>query len=138
MKSSTGSEDAISSAPPSSSQHMTPETDKKIATSAKKQHQLEDLAKDYATISKLMVDLDKEVEWLTKSVGSVVHSVPAHDGLSAMLETFGDSTAEETGAEGEHQTKKMRRDKDDGIDAAAEDAIMGDEAAEKDDPLVFL
>ena len=121
------------------------------------------LANDYATISKLMVELDTEVQCFTKGVGSTVRSVPAHDGLSAMLETFGDDITYNAGSNGEtgsnnnetaaatdddvdastHQrsSKKMRRD--DNVNAAAaaaskDEAIMGDEAVDKGDPLVFL
>lgn len=121
--------------------HTTSDTNTGDAAEAKKQQQhLENLFKGYATISKLMVNLDKEVKCLTTSVGSMVHSVPAHDGLSAMLETFADST--QAGGEGIHEnarssTKKMRRDIGD-APLGDDDAIMGDEAAEKDDPLVFL
>ena len=119
-------------------------------------HQLQSLAKDYATISKLMVQLDAQVETMTQSVGTMVRSVPAHDGLSATLESLGDSSASATAAaSGEnddlHKSKKSRMDDegDDDDDAVImgddegdddDDAvIMGDEAStKKDDPLMFL
>jgi hypothetical protein len=106
--------------------------------------QLQLLAKDYATISKLMVQLDAQVKTMTQSVGTMVRSVPAHDGLSATLESLGDSSASATAAaagggdNGDlHKSKKSRMDDegDDDDDAV----IMGDEAStEKDDPLMFL
>ena len=105
--------------------------------------QLQSLAKDYATISRLMVQLDAQVKTMTQSVGTMVRSVPAHDGLSATLESLGDSSASASrgtaGGKGDgvRQTKKSRMDDegDDDDDAV----IMGDEAStEKDDPLLFL
>ena len=106
--------------------------------------QLQSLAKDYATISKLMVQLDAQVKTMTQSVGTMVRSVPAHDGLSATLESLGDSSTSASASasaggndDGVRQTKKSRMDDkgDDDDDAA----IMGDEAStEKDDPLLFL
>ena len=117
-------------------------------------HQLQSLAKDYATISKLMVQLDAQVKTMTQSVGTMVRSVPAHDGLSATLESLGDSSASATAAasgdNGDlHKSKKSRMDDegDDDDDAVImgegdddDDAvIMGDEAStKKDDPLMFL
>mmetsp|Transcript_26465 Transcript_26465/g.58021 ORF Transcript_26465/g.58021 Transcript_26465/m.58021 type:complete len:137 (+) Transcript_26465:404-814(+) len=129
-----------SATPSPSGHHPTSDTNTGDAVETKQRQHLENLSKDYATISKLMVNLDKEVKCLTASVGSMVHSVPAHDGLSAMLETLADST--EAKGEGIRENanssaKKMRRDKDD-APLGDDDAIMGDEAAEKDDPLVFL
>ena len=115
-------------------------------TSSPPSDQLQLLAKDYATISKLMVQLDAQVKTMTQSVGTMVRSVPAHDGLSATLESLGDSSASATAAgagggggdNGDlHKSKKSRMD-DEGYDD--DDAvIMGDEAStEKDDPLMFL
>ncbi len=119
-------------------------------TSSPPSDQLQLLAKDYATISKLMVQLDAQVKTMTQSVGTMVRSVPAHDGLSATLESLGDSSASATAAgagggagggggdNGDlHKSKKSRMDDegDDDDDAV----IMGDEAStEKDDPLMFL
>lgn len=100
--------------------------------------QLQSLAKEYATISKLMVQLDAQVKTMTQSVGTMVRSVPAHDGLSATLESLGDSAeADMSGGNGssDRQCKKSRKNNDDEDDAV----IMGDEAStEKDDPLIFL
>ena len=100
--------------------------------------QLQSLAKDYAAISKLMVQLDTQVKTMTQSVGTMVRSVPAHDGLSATLESLGDSSGADTsGGNGssDRQCKKSRKNNEEEDDAV----IMGDEAsAEKDDPLVFL
>ena len=108
--------------------------------------QLQSLAKDYATISRLMVQLDAQVKTMTQSVGTMVRSVPAHDGLSATLESLGDSSASASASRGAgagdsgdlHKSKKSRMDDDEGDDD--DDAvIMGDEAStEKDDPLLFL
>lgn len=110
------------------------------SSSSSSDQQLQSLAKDYATISKLMVQLDSQVKTMTQSVGTIVRSVPAHDGLSATLESLGDSTgADMSDGNGndssDRQCKKSRKNIDDEDDAV----IMGDEAStEKDDRLIFL
>ena len=88
-----------------------------------------------------MVQLDAQVKTMTQSVGTMVRSVPAHDGLSATLESLGDSSASISAAAGDdngdlRQSKKSRMDDegDDDDDAA----IMGEASTEKDDPLMFL
>ena len=93
-----------------------------------------------------MVQLDAQVKTMTQSVGTMVRSVPAHDGLSATLESLGDSSASASASRGAgagdsgdlHKSKKSRMDDDEGDDD--DDAvIMGDEAStERDDPLMFL
>lgn len=88
-----------------------------------------------------MVQLDAQVKTMTQSVGTMVRSVPAHDGLSATLESLGDSstsaTAAASGDNGDLRKSKKSRMDDEGDDD--DDAvIMGDEATEKDDPLMFL
>uniref|UniRef100_A0A6U4FUV3 Uncharacterized protein n=1 Tax=Minutocellus polymorphus TaxID=265543 RepID=A0A6U4FUV3_9STRA len=112
------------------------------SASSSSSDQLQSLAKDYATISKLMVQLNAQVKTMTQSVGTMVRSVPAHDGLSATLEALGDSSASgdarsSGNGDGGRQSKKSRMD--DGGDEEDDAVIMGDEAsAEKDDPLMFL
>ena len=105
--------------------------------------QLQSLAKDYATISQLVVQLDTQVKTMTQSVGTMVRSVPAHDGMSATLESLGDSTAAAMSSgdsDRQCQKKSRKNGKKEGGDEDEDDAaIMGDEAStEKDDPLVFL
>ena len=106
--------------------------------SSSSDQQLQSLAKDYAAISKLLVQLDTQVKTMTQSVGTMVRSVPAHDGLSATLESLGDSTGadmSDDNVSSDRQCKKSRKN-----DYEEDDAmIMGDEAStEKDDPLIFL
>ena len=85
-----------------------------------------------------MVQLDSQVKTMTQSVGTMVRSVPAHDGLSATLESLGDSTGADMSDDNgspDRQCKKSRKNIDDEDDAV----IMGDEAStEKDDRLIFL
>ena len=92
-----------------------------------------------------MVQLDAQVKTMTQSVGTMVRSVPAHDGLSATLEALGDSTGAATSggnSDSDRQCKKSR--KNEGVVVGGNDEdddamIMGDEAStEKDDPLIFL
>lgn len=86
-----------------------------------------------------MVQLDTQVKTMTQSVGTMVRSVPAHDGLSATLESLGDTAGADMSGGGngnsDRQCKKSRKN-----DYEEDDAmIMGDEAStEKDDPLIFL
>ena len=105
------------------------------------------LDEDYAKISKLVVALDREMLTMTESIGSIIKSVPVHDQLAATLQAYGQSVRsdKDIGMEedAKPEAKRMKKNETNKSTRAVEDeyadyAIMGDEAAENDDPLVFI
>mmetsp|Transcript_26147 Transcript_26147/g.47454 ORF Transcript_26147/g.47454 Transcript_26147/m.47454 type:complete len:142 (-) Transcript_26147:975-1400(-) len=113
----------------------------------RKESNMDYLARDYGLISQLMIKLDQEMKPFVSSIGQVVNSVPAHDSLAATLDSYGESmsTLDQgksdpnnlTGANDVAGSKENDEKEKDGQEDQY-DPVLGDEAAEKDDPLVFL
>ena len=59
----------------------------------RKESNMDYLARDYGLISQLMIKLDQEMKPFVSSIGQVVNSVPAHDSLAAILDSYGESVS---------------------------------------------
>jgi hypothetical protein len=95
-----------------------------------------DLDQDYSVIAQLMKDLDTQVGRFATNMNSMVDSVPAHVGLAALWENMAQPTtpkrshrSTEQGHEAFEDTKQQE---------LVEQLILGDEAEDPDDPLVFI
>jgi len=97
-----------------------------------------DLNRDYAKIAELMRQLDTQVGTFSTSMNGMVDSIPSHDGLAALWEGLSRPAAATRSTGTVHQpTNDVDRD-----EAAqqqyAENLILGDEAEDPDDKLIFL
>jgi hypothetical protein len=91
------------------------------------------LSEDYAKLAQLFAQLDEQVGAFTANMDTLVQTAPAYSGLTTMWEEQAKSLSADT-KKADHTASRTQSEtaKDD------EDAILGDEAENTDDPLVFV
>lgn len=94
------------------------------------------LEQDYVVIAQLLKDLDTQVGRFAANMTGVVESMPAYGGLAALWEGMAEPTT----------TKRIHRSTLEDLQGLeethhqqnVEELILGDEAEDQDDPLIFL